>query len=90
MIMPEDDDAGAKFLGKTVGGADLFVVPTSAGLYKIECRGEGAAPKICEQTFTSLPFARRALRAYQEANAVKLYRKQRVADIVESRKNKDK
>jgi hypothetical protein len=90
--IPVSDEEGEFIIkiGKTVAGADLVVVPTSAGLYKIECKGEGAAPKICEQTFTSLPFARRALRAYQEANKVALYRKRRVEEIVEARKNKDK
>ena len=89
MISPEDDKFEVK-IGETVAGADLVVVPTPAGLYKIICRGEGAAPKLCDQTFTTLPFARRALAVYRQANAVKIERKERVKAIVEKHLSKEK
>jgi hypothetical protein len=56
-------------VGQTVKGGELVIVPTQTGLYRIECRGQGAPPKITDQIFTSLVLARRAVENYRRANA---------------------
>ena len=50
----------------TIGGNELKIVSTPTGLYKIEARGGGAPPKLTEETFTNIEFAKRALARYEK------------------------
>lgn len=68
-ISRETDEHGflrsEKFV--TERGFELSIEPTPGGLYTIIPHGGGAAPRVCEERFTSHLKAREALSAYVAA-----------------------
>ena len=63
-IIPENDKLEVA-VGTTPKGAEMVIVPTKTGLYKIEYRGSGNPPAFTEQLFTSLLLAKRAVEQYR-------------------------
>jgi hypothetical protein len=82
-VLPETDRLEVP-VGQTVGGGDLVIVPTQTGLYRIEHRGPGAAPRVTEQLFTSLYLAKRAVDAYRRTNAAVIAKKALLDKVVEA------
>jgi hypothetical protein len=79
-IIPENDKLEVA-MGTTPKGAELYIVPTKTGLYKIEYRGAGSPPAFTEQLFTSLLLAKRAVEQYRIHSAAE-YAKQAVKQKV--------
>lgn len=73
-IIPENDKLVVP-MGTTPKGAELAIVPTKTGLYKIEYLGAGSPPAFTEQLFTSLLLAKRAVENYRREHAA-LYAKE--------------
>lgn len=69
----------------TAGGAKLVIVSANNGMYKIEARGEGASPKITEEFFTNIAFAKRALERYLASVAPEKRKKEIMKAGVERR-----
>lgn len=76
-------------IGKTVTGSDLVIVATQTGMYKIECRGPGVPPPVCNEVFTSLLLAKRAMENYRRANAARYAKEALKQRIVENPSNKE-
>ncbi len=70
----------------TLGGAKLVIVSANNGMYKIEARGEGAPPALCDQFFTNIPFAKRAIERYMAMTAGDRLKKETMKAGVERRK----
>jgi hypothetical protein len=70
---------------RTVGGAELVVVSTPTGLYKVEARGSGGDPAITQEFFTSLPLAHRAIAKYIARNAGTINKKKTLSEGIARR-----
>jgi hypothetical protein len=54
---------------------------TEGGYYYIDVKGAGDKPKLCEQMFTSLSQARRAVSAYSADNAAEIAKRKMIIEI---------
>lgn len=74
----------------TIGGAELIIVLTPTGYYKIKADGPGADPALCEDRFTNLKEARKAIDLYQQENAPRLATKETMREGIAKRKAANK
>lgn len=71
---------------RTVGGAELKIITTPTGLYRIIADGPGANPKLSEGLFTTLNKAKEAIRRYKDANKSIIRKKEIMTAGIERRK----
>lgn len=85
MIIPGSDNAVYETGKRTIGDEEFVITTTSTGLYVIDTLGHGK-PKICEEKFTSLAYAQKALDKYERDNAATLLKKKVMKEGIEKRK----
>lgn len=70
---------------KTLGDAELVVVPTSDGNYKIVAKGAKTPAEFIDNTFTNLIHAKRAVAYYLQKNLSKFNKKANMQAAIERR-----
>jgi len=71
---------------RTIGGAELKIISTPTGLYRIIADGPGANPRLSEQLFTNLNKAKEAIRRFVAENSPTIRKKEIMAAGIERRK----
>lgn len=56
----------------SLGDNEFYITTNYHGMYVIRTRGPGGSPKLCDEVFTSLREARKALDAYQLEHKMRL------------------
>lgn len=67
----------------TVSGRKISIKITETGYYRIDVEGSGDKPEICNELFTSLSEARKAVSAYVHNNIVAIDKKKMIMEIAE-------
>jgi hypothetical protein len=66
---------------QTVGGRNISIGVNDSGYYVIKVDGVGEKPKLCEQIFTSLSEARKAVQAYVIDHAVEINKRKFIEEM---------
>lgn len=67
----------------TVSGRNISIKITETGYYRIDVAGQGDKPALCDEIFTSLLEARKAVSAYVQANRADIEKKKMIMEIAE-------
>lgn len=71
----------------TVSGRTICIRITETGYYRIDVDGPGDKPALCDEIFTSLSEARKAVNAYVHANKADINKKKMIMEIADKGKN---
>ena len=67
----------------TVSGRTISIKITETGYYRIDVAGQGDKPFICDEIFTSLSEARKAVSAYVHTHRAEIEKKKMIMEIAE-------
>lgn len=72
---------------KSVAGYRMSIVISPNGYYKIKAEGPGQPPKICEEMFTGLKVAQKALTAWAKEHEAVLAKKEMIREVAKRGKS---